>query len=84
MLHSSSLCVRALKWRNVCYEAASKGVDCYNVYYCYAYKLEENKHVAYQIKANDVANVLAGAHEKVHGLLVLGIVYEYSSVHFTR
>ena len=56
----------------------------HNVYYCYAYKLEENKHVAYEIKAKDVANVLAGAHEKVHGLLVLGIVYDYSSVHFTR
>ena len=39
MLHSLSLCVRALKWRNVCYEAALNRVNCYNVLHCYACKL---------------------------------------------
>ena len=37
--------VRALKWRNVCYEAASNGFNCYNVYYCYAYKLQVRNRV---------------------------------------
>ena len=45
MLHSSSLCVRALKWGNVCYEAASNGFNSYNVYYCYAYKLQVRNRV---------------------------------------